>query len=77
LAYYLTKYALRKAEEKQPRGNLGRATYSAYNGGPGALARYRGVRQSPVWKKVDDAFWEKFSAVKSGNEMAVKSCYEK
>jgi hypothetical protein len=77
LAYYLTKYALRKAEEKQPRGNLGRATYSAYNGGPGALARYRGVRQSPVWKKVDDAFWEKFSAVKSGNEMAVKSCYGK
>jgi soluble lytic murein transglycosylase-like protein len=77
LVYYLTKYALRKGEEKQPGGNLARATYSAYNGGPGALARYRGVRQSPVWKKVDEAFWEKFSAVKSGDEMAVKSCYGK
>lgn len=23
------------------------------------LARYRGVRQSPTWKKVDEAFWER------------------
>jgi len=30
-----------------------------------------------VWKKVDEAFWEKFKAVSAGNEMAVKSCYEK
>ena len=77
LIYYLTKYAIRKGEDKQPGGNLARSTYSAYNGGPSALARYRGVRQSPVWKKVDEAFWEKFQAVKSGNEMAVKTCYGK
>ena len=77
LQYYLMRYAIKKGEDKQPGGNLARATYSAYNGGPGALARYRGVRQSPVWKKVDEAFWEKFQAVKSGNEMAVKSCYQK
>jgi hypothetical protein len=77
LLYYLTKYAIRKNEDKQAGGNLARATYSAYNGGPGALGRYRGVRQSPTWKKVDEAFWEKFKAVSAGNEMAVKSCYEK
>jgi hypothetical protein len=77
LLHYLTKYAIRKNEDKQPAGNLGRATYSAYNGGPGALGRYRGVRQSPTWKKVDDAFWEKFQLVTAGNEMAVKTCYEK
>ena len=77
LYYYLTRYAIKKSEDKQPGGNLARATYSAYNGGPRAVARYRGVRQSPIWKKVDEAFWEKFQAVKSGNEMAVKSCYEK
>ena len=77
LLYYLTKYAIRKNEDKQAGGNLARATYSAYNGGPGALGRYRGVRQTPVWKKVDEAFWEKFKAVSAGNEMAVKSCYEK
>jgi hypothetical protein len=27
------------------------------------LARYRGVRQSPTWKKVEEAFWEKCQAV--------------
>jgi Transglycosylase SLT domain len=77
LFYYLTRHAIKKAEDKQPEGNLARATYSAYNGGPGALARYRGVRQSPTWKKVDDAFWEKFQTVSAGKEMEVKSCYEK
>jgi Transglycosylase SLT domain len=73
--YYLTRYAIRKKENEQSGGNLARATYSAYNGGPGALARYRGVRQSPTWKKVDEAFWDKFQAVSSGQELAVKSCY--
>jgi hypothetical protein len=72
---YLTRYAIRKKENEQPNGNLARATYSAYNGGPGALGRYRGVRQSPTWKKVDEAFWDKFQAVSSGQELAVKKCY--
>ena len=75
LHHYLTRYAIRKKENEQPNGNLARATYSAYNGGPGALGRYRGVRQSPTWKKVDEAFWDKFQAVSSGQELAVKSCY--
>ena len=72
---YLTRNAIRKNEDKQPGGNLARATYSAYNAGPGGLARYRGVRQSPTWKKVDEAFWTKFQAVSLGQELAVKSCY--
>lgn len=75
LYYYLTRYAIRKNEDKQPGGHLARATYSAYNAGPGGVARYRGVRQSPVWKKVDDAFWTKFEVVSSGKELDVKSCY--
>src|SRR5581483_3109983 len=56
--------------------HLARATYSAYNAGPGGLARYRGVGQTAVWKKVDDAFWSKFQAVSVGQDLDVKSCYE-
>jgi hypothetical protein len=75
LMTYLTRYALRKNEHKQPGGNLARATYSAYNGGPGHLTRYRREKQIPQLRKVDDAFWQKFQAVSSGQELAVKSCY--
>ena len=77
LLYYLTRFALKKNEDKQPGGDLARATYSAYNGGPGQLSRYRAAKQNPELKKVDQAFWEKFQAVKSGREMEILSCYKK
>ena len=77
LVYYLTRFALKKNEDKQPNGDLARATYSAYNGGPGQLSRYRAAKQNPASKKVDASFWEKFQAVRSGREMEVRSCYQK
>ena len=77
LLNYLTRNAIKKAEDKQPGGHLARATYSAYNGGPSAVSRYRGVRQQPEWKKVDEAFWVKFQQVSAGREMDVQQCYQK
>jgi Transglycosylase SLT domain len=77
LVYYLSRYALRKNEDKQPGGHLARSTYSAYNGGPGQLARYRAAKQNPALKKVDEAFWEKFQVVSSGRELEVQRCYQK
>jgi transglycosylase-like protein with SLT domain len=75
LLYYLSRYAIAKREDKQPGGQLARATYSAYNGGPRALARYRSASTIPALKKVDEAFWAKFRAVSAGQELPVKSCY--
>jgi hypothetical protein len=69
LSYYLTRHAIRKGEDKQPGGHLARATYSAYNGGPGAVGRYRSAKTIPALKKVDEAFWDKFQAVSSGREL--------
>ena len=75
LLYYLSRFAIPKREDKQPGGNLARATYSAYNGGPRAVGRYRTATTIPALKKVDEAFWTKFRAVSAGQELAVKSCY--
>jgi soluble lytic murein transglycosylase-like protein len=75
LLYYLARHAIPKGEDKQPGGNLARATYSAYNGGPRALGRYRNAATPPGLKKVDEAFWAKFRTVSAGQELAVKSCF--
>jgi hypothetical protein len=75
LLYYLSRYAIAKKEDKQPGGQLARATYSAYNGGPRALGRYRNASTIPALKKVDEAFWTKFRSVSAGKELGVKSCY--
>jgi Transglycosylase SLT domain len=75
LLYYLSRYAIPRREDKQPGGQLARATYSAYNGGPRALSRYRTPATVPALKKVDEAFWAKFRAVASGQELAVRSCF--
>ena len=77
LLNYLTRNAIKKGEDKQPGGHLARATYSAYNGGPSAVGRYRGVRQTAEWKKVDEAFWQKFQQVSAGRELDVRQCYQK
>jgi len=77
LFYYLSRHAIKKNEDKQAGGHLARATYSAYNGGPSQLTRYRAAKQNPELKKVDEAFWEKFQAVSSGRELDVQRCYQK
>jgi Transglycosylase SLT domain len=76
LDYYLMRHAIRKNENKQPGGHLARATYSAYNGGPGAVGRYRSAKAIPALKKVDEAFWDKFQAVSFGRELEVQRCYQ-
>ncbi len=73
---YLVKYALRKGEHQHSGGlnNLARASYSAYNGGPRQVSRYRRSDVKPHWKKVDAAFWEKYQQVDAGDALRVVEC---
>ena len=74
---YLVRYALRKGEDKQDGGveNLARASYSAYNGGPKHLSRYRKSGTSDSLKKIDSSFWDKYRQIRDGDSLAVKQCY--
>ncbi len=74
---YLTRYAIKKQEHKQPGGldNLARSTYSTYNGGPSRVARYRQTKGIPAFhRQIDLSFWEKYQQVKLGQEYAVALC---
>jgi septal ring-binding cell division protein DamX len=76
LLNYLLKYALKQGENRQRGGldNLARASYSAYNGGPAQVARYRNPRAATAHKKIDAAFWSKYQQVKAGRQMNVAQC---
>lgn len=74
---YLVRYALRKGEHRQKGGvdNLAKATYAAYNGGPRQLSRYRKSATSKSLRAIDQAFWEKLTIIRDGNEFGVRDCY--
>jgi septal ring-binding cell division protein DamX len=73
---FMVNYALKKKEHKRKGGikNLARASYSAYNGGPSQVSRYRRTNVPAAHKKIDRAFWDKFQQVYAGNELAVARC---
>ena len=77
LTHYLIDYALRKGEHEQPGGddNLIKATYAAYNGGPGHLARYRREDTPASLKAIDNAFWNHYTTIKTEQWPDISSCY--
>jgi soluble lytic murein transglycosylase-like protein len=73
LAQYLTRYGIQDA--RAHGGHAARATYAAYNGGPGAYTRYRTGRRATAYaRKVDAAFWSKFRVTEAGGELAHVPC---
>jgi len=76
LEHYLINYALRHREHETTGkvDNLARSTYAAYNGGPRQYDRYRRAAKS-AGVDVDAIFYEKYQAIKGGNDLAVKGCY--
>ncbi|MGD9136341.1 MAG: SPOR domain-containing protein, partial [Desulfobacterales bacterium] len=73
---FMINYALKRQEHKKAGGltNLARATYSAYNGGPSKVGRYRSKNVPTAHKKIDTAFWIKYKQISQGNEFAVAQC---
>jgi hypothetical protein len=73
---FMVSYALKRHEHKKAGGlaNLARATYSAYNGGPSQVGRYRSKNVPTAHKKIDIAFWAKYKQISQGNELAVARC---
>jgi len=76
LMNYLVKYAVKREEQNQPGGmsNLARASYSAYNGGPRQVSRYRRDDVPSAHQKIDVLFWDKYQQVDAGQEMNVAGC---
>lgn len=77
MRHYLVDYAIAKGELKV-RGDLddlARATYAAYNGGPGKLRRYRQQADGKSGHRIDEAFLKKYQQIKAGNDLAVASCF--
>jgi len=74
---FMVNCALKQKEHKHAGGisNLARATYSAYNGGPSQVSRYRKNNVPAEQKKIDTAFWEKYQQVHIGQELAVAQCF--
>jgi hypothetical protein len=77
LTHYLVDYAIRLGEHEQPGGddNLIKATYAAYNGGPGHLARYRRDTTPAQLKAIDNAFWNHYTTIKTEQWPDISSCY--
>jgi soluble lytic murein transglycosylase-like protein len=77
LRHYLVDYALRKKEQELGGSvdALARATYSAYNGGPGQLGRYRSEKAPKSLREIDAEFWRVYQTVKDGDELGVRECY--
>ena len=74
LAQLLMRYGLKEANAGLD--NAARATYAAYNGGPGAYRRYRLARVPRVQRAIDRAFWEKYQAMVSGQALDFVLCVE-
>lgn len=77
LWHYLHDFALPAGEHLGAGGadNLARATYAAYNGGPGHLSRYRKPKTSAHLQVIDREFWRKYELVRAGEKAPMFSCY--
>jgi hypothetical protein len=77
LLHYFTSLA-RDPGEAKPHGDIDtlvRASYAAYNGGPGQLRRYRAGKIPKRLKSIDSNLFDKYQKVRAGKELEVARCF--
>jgi hypothetical protein len=57
-----------------PSGEIARATYAAYNGGPNASERWRRTDEPVELRQIDEAFWAKYLAAAGGGSIDILRC---
>ena len=72
LGQLLRRYGVREANGRLE--NAARATYAAYNGGPGAYRRYRLGKIPRAQRAIDRAFWDKYQAIAAGQALDFVLC---
>jgi hypothetical protein len=53
---------------------LARSVYAGYNGGPDDLNRWRSAKEPKEQREIDEAFWDKYRALKSGKTLNILKC---
>jgi hypothetical protein len=63
-----------KAERAGAPDAFARSSYAAYNGGPGELNRWRRADEPRDLWLIDEAFWQKYRALKEGRSLNILKC---
>jgi hypothetical protein len=66
--------AIDKAARADGPDTLARSSYAAYNGGPGELNRWRRADEPHDQRLIDEAFWQKYRALKEGQSLNILRC---
>jgi hypothetical protein len=66
--------AARRAEHADDPDVFARSSYAAYNGGPDEFNRWRRADEPEDQRLIDEAFWEKYRALKQGQSLNILKC---
>jgi hypothetical protein len=73
----LARLMIRAAGKARPAGDsdtLARSTYAGYNGGPDEFNRWRRADEPQDKRLIDEAFWQKYRALKEGQSLNILKC---
>lgn len=73
LARLMKRAAARPGHDAQGAA-VARSTYAGYNGGPDDMDRWRRKNETAYRRKIDEAFWQKYRALREGQSIDILRC---